>query len=60
MGTQRESISWEWKNQYKRNTRMVGKSAMQGEDVMWTEIKVGKYVSELPRKAAIVYYVPVP
>ena len=60
MGTQRESESWEWKNQYKRNTGTVGKSAVQQEDVTWTELKVGKLVSELPRKAAIAYYVPVP
>ena len=60
MGTQRESESWEWKNQYKRNSSPVGKSAGQYEDVTWTELKVGKLVSELPRKAAIAYYVPVP
>ena len=60
VGTQRESESREWKNRYKRNTSMVGKSAIQWEDVMWTELKVGKLVSELPRKAAIVYLSPVP
>ena len=60
VGTQVESQSREWKNRYKRNIRMVGKSAIQGEDVMWTELKVGKLMSELPRKAAIVFYKPVP
>ena len=60
MGTQRENQSREWKNRYKRNTSTVGKSAVQWEDVMWTELKVGKLVSELPRKAAIVYLLPVP
>ena len=60
MGTQRESQSREWKNRYKRGTSTVGKSAVQWEDVMWTELKVGKLVSELPRKAAIVYLLPVP
>ena len=60
VGTQRESESGEWKDPYKRNTSVVGKSAMQWEDVTWTEIKVGKLVSELPRKAAIVYLSPVP
>ena len=60
MGTQGESESEEWKNSYKRNTSQVGKSAWQWEDVMWTEFKVGKLVSELPRKAAIAFIVPVP
>ena len=60
VGTQRESESREWKNRYKRNTSAVGKSAAQWEDVKWTELKVGKLVSELPRKAAIVYLSPVP
>ena len=32
----------------------------KGEDVMRTEESVGKPVSWLPRKAAIVYYEPVP
>ncbi len=60
MGTQRESVSREWKNRYKRGRSMVGKSAIQSEDVTWSEIKVAKYVSKLPRKAAIVYPKPVP
>ena len=60
MGTQVESQSWVWKNQCKQGTSVVGKSAIQWEDVMRTEIKVGKLMDELPRKAAIVYIVPVP
>ena len=60
MGTQVDAESQEWKDWYKRNTSVVGKSATQWEDVKWTEVKVGKLVSELPRKAAIVYPLPVP
>ena len=60
MGTQIESQSREWKDRYKRGTSVVGKSATQWEDVMWTELKVGKLMSELPRKAAIVFIKPVP
>jgi hypothetical protein len=60
VGTQVESQSWEWKNQYKRSIGVVGKTATQREDVMWTELKVGKLMSELSRKAAIVLYKPVP
>ena len=30
----------------------AGKSAWQAKDVMWSEIKVAKYVSHVPRKAA--------
>ena len=60
MGTQVESQSREWKNRYKRSIGAIGKSVAQQEDVMWTELKVGKLVSELSRKAAIVLYKPVP
>ena len=60
MGTHVESISREWKYRYKRKRSTVGKSAVQSEDVMCSEIKVAKYVSHVPRKAAIVLYVPVP
>ena len=60
MGTHVESISREWKYRYKRKRSTAGKSAVQSEDVMWSEIKVAKYVSHVPRKAAIVLYVPVP
>ena len=60
MGTQTESQSAEWKNAYKRGRRVIGKSVIQSEDVMWTELLVGKHVSWLPRKAAIAYTAPVP
>ena len=60
VGTQTESQSREWKYRYKRGRSMVGKSAVRSEDVMWTEPIVGKLVSWLPRKAAIVLHVPVP
>ena len=60
VGTHVESTSREWKYRYKRRRSLVGKSARQSEDVMWSEIKVAKYVSHVPRKAAIVLYVPVP
>ena len=55
-----ESISREWKYRYKRKRCQAGKSAWQAKDVMCSEIKVAKYVSHVPRKAAIVLYVPVP
>ncbi len=29
----------EWKDRYKRGRRTAGKSAVQAEAVMWTEIK---------------------
>ena len=54
MGTHVESISREWKDRYKRRRRAAGKSAVQAKDVMCSEIKVAKYVSLVPRKAAIV------
>lgn len=38
VGTRKESGSREWKARYKRGTSMVGKSAMQWEDVMWSEV----------------------
>ena len=60
MGTHVESISREWKYLYKRKRRKAGKSAWKAKDVMCSEIKVAKYVSHVPRKAAIVLYVPVP
>ena len=60
MGTQRESQGWGWLSQCKHNRSTAGKSAVQSEGVMRTEVKVGKLVSELPRKAAIVLIVPVP
>ena len=60
VGTHVESISTEWKAVYKRGRSHVGKSAWQSEDVMWTELSVGKYVSHVPGKAAIVHTAPVP
>ena len=47
-------------SRYKRGRSHVGKSAWQSEDVMWTELSVGKYVSHVPGKAAIVHTAPVP
>ena len=60
VGTQRESQSREWKDRYKRGRSKGGKSPLQSEDVMWTELSVGKYVSHVPGKAAIVHTAPVP
>ena len=60
MGTREESISREWRDRRKRGSRFAGKSVSQCEDVMRTEIKVGKYVGLASRKAAIVYMIPVP
>ena len=60
VGTHVESTSREWKYRYKRRRSLVGKSARQSEDVMWTELSVGKYVSHVPGKAAIVHTAPVP
>ena len=60
VGTRKESGSREWKARYKRGTSMVGKTAMQWEAVMRSEIQVAKSVSHASRKAAIVYTVPVP
>ena len=60
VGTHVESVSREWKDRYKRSRRMVGKSAIQSKGVTRSEIKVAKHVSHVPRKAAIVLYVPVP
>ncbi len=60
VGTQKESTSREWKDRYKRGRSALGKSGAQSEDVKWTEVLVGKRASWLPRKAAIVYVLPVP
>ncbi len=60
VGTQKESVSREWKDRSKRGRSSVGKSALQSEDVKGSEIKVAKHVSWLPRKAAIDLYVSVP
>ena len=38
MGTQTESQSREWKDRYKRGRSKAGKSALQSEDVMCSEV----------------------
>ena len=58
MGTHVESISREWKYRYKRKRCQAGKSAWQAKDVMWSEIKVAKYVSHVPRKPLLFYMCP--
>ena len=60
MGTHVESISQEWKDWCKRRRCAKGKTVAQARDVKRSEIRVAKYVSHVPRKAAIVLYVPVP
>jgi hypothetical protein len=45
VGTQRESGTREWKDRDKRGTSVEGKTAIQWEDVMWSEIKVTKSMS---------------
>ena len=60
VGTQKESVSREWKDRSKQGSREIGKSVSQGKTVTGSEIKVAKHVSWLPRKAAIVPYIPVP
>ena len=55
-----ESVSREWRDRRKQGSRVIGKTVAQCEDVMRTEIKVGKFVSLASRKAAIVYMIPVP
>ena len=39
VGTQVESESRERENRYKRGSSIVGKSAIQCEDVKWSELK---------------------
>ena len=55
-----ESISQEWKDWCKRRRCAKGKTVAQAKDVKRSENKVAKYVSHVPRKAAIVYIIPVP
>ena len=45
VGTHVESMGAEWEAAYKRGRSDTGKSVSQSEDVMWTEMKVGKMVS---------------
>ena len=60
MGTHEVDAGAEWEAAHKRSTCTLGKTGVQGETVMWTEIEVGKSESHVPRKAAIVHIVPVP
>ena len=60
MGTHVESMIREWKDRSKRRRCVTGKPVTQAKDVMRSEKEVAKYVSHVPRKAAIVLYVPVP
>ena len=60
VGTRVESTSREWKARRKQGRSRTGKSVRQSEDVMRTELRVGKSVSHASRKAAIVCIAPVP
>ena len=60
VGTYGERMSRERENRFKRNRSRQGKSGLQSEDVMRSEPKVAKHPDAVPRKAAIVYKVPVP
>jgi hypothetical protein len=60
VGTYVESAGAEWKAACKRGRSLAGKAARQSEGVKRTEIEVGKSVSHVSRKAAIVHEVPVP
>ena len=60
VGTHVESMSREREDRYKRGRSKDSKSSLQSEDVMRTEIRVGKSVSHASRKAAIVCIAPVP
>ena len=60
VGTRKESGTGERKDPGKRGRSMGGKSPMQSEDVMRSEMLVAKSVSQPSRKAAIVYAIPVP
>ena len=60
VGTHVESMSRKWKSRCKRRRRVTGKPVTQAKGVTRSELKVAKHVSHVPRKAAIVSYVPVP
>ena len=60
VGTQKESVSREWKDRSKQGSCETGKSVSQGRTVTGSEIKVAKSGYTLSRKAAIEPYVPVP
>ena len=53
-------MSQEWKDWYKQRGWCVGKSAHESPCCDVERTKVAKHVDRLPRKAAIVPYVPVP
>ena len=53
-----ESIGAERKAARKRGTGLAGKSARQREDVMRTELQVGKYVSHASRKPLLFLLYP--
>ena len=59
-GTQKESMSQEWKNWYKRKLCCIGKTVQRSRVRDVERTKVAKHVDRLPRKAAIVSYKPVP
>ncbi len=60
MGTHVGSMGREWEDRYKRRRGREGKAALQPKAVTWSETKVAKHAGHVPRKAAIVLYVPVP
>ena len=53
-------MSQEWKDWYKQRGWCVGKSAHESPCCDVERTKVAKHADRLPRKAAIVPYVPVP
>ena len=60
VGTHVGNASRERKDRYKRSRGRGGKSPLQPEGVMWTEIQVGKGKGHVPGKAAIALSAPVP
>ena len=60
VGTHKVSVSREREDRCKRRRRWKGKTVHQSKDVKRSEKEVAKYAGHVPRKAAIVYDVPVP
>ena len=60
VGTHDESVSRKRESRCKRRRCWVGKSVQQANGVMRSEVKVAKHADVVPRKAAIVYTIPVP
>ena len=60
VGTQKESMSQEWKYWYKQRGWCAGKSAHENPCCDVERTRVAKHADRLPRKATIVLYVPVP